>query len=176
MDLDNGCSRSLDPLLYYPAFVIDGGKGTLSNNILGARPDHPFWKLIVKSLEPWSWYYVFPYFTVHYASGQWFETAIWDKYWSRIPADAPEEDIIYRVMADMGEGADRWVFFTQGRGGSWDTWDNQLFSYVGNVMVPWILGHLVWTLVASGGVVGLVVWRNRRRRRKGYTVMGGEMA
>jgi hypothetical protein len=32
-----------------------------------------------------------------------------------MPKDVHEEDKIYRAMMDMGEGADRWVFFTQGR-------------------------------------------------------------
>ncbi|KAK0627958.1 nucleotide-diphospho-sugar transferase [Immersiella caudata] len=173
LDLDNGCSRDLLPLLYYPSFLIDGGKGTLSNNIIGARPGHPFWQLIVDSLIPWSFYYILPYFTIHYASGQWFVTAIWNKYFSRMPADVDEEDNIYRVMMDMGEGGARWVFFTQGRGGSWDNWDNYFFSYIGNVMVPWIVRNVLWFPVVGAVVFGGLYWLRGRsvRGMKGYKVV-----
>ena len=80
LDLDNGCAADLTPLLYYPVFVTDGGHGALSNNILGARPGHPFWKMMIGSLERYNWNYGLPYVIISYASGQWFETAIWEQY------------------------------------------------------------------------------------------------
>jgi mannosyltransferase OCH1-like enzyme len=64
-------------LTHLPAFTTDGGRGALSNNILGSVPEHPFWVLITESLMKYDWNYVFPYITISYASGQWFETAVW---------------------------------------------------------------------------------------------------
>jgi inositol phosphorylceramide mannosyltransferase catalytic subunit len=87
-----------------------------------------------------------------------------------LPADVSEEDKIYRVMMDMGEGGARWVFFTQGRGGSWDNWDNHFFSYIGNVMVPWIVRNVWWFPVVGAVLVGGLVWL-RRSGRKGYKVV-----
>ena len=171
-----GCARSLDPLLSYPAFVVDGGHGTLSNNIIGARPDHPFFVLMTDSLVPWAVNYMLPYFTVHYASGQWFLTAIWERYHGAMAARAdagvsvPDDDRIYRIMTDMRPGSDPWVFFTQGRGGSWDSWDNQVFSFFGNVLVPFLGHHAV--AIVLGSVILVATWASRkrwmpRRKRKG---------
>src|ERR1700761_5206189 len=68
MDLDNGCSEGLEPLLYYPLWVTDGGHGTLSNNILGAVPGHPFWVAVTDALPSYDWNYMLPYINIHYAS------------------------------------------------------------------------------------------------------------
>ncbi|KAK3687159.1 nucleotide-diphospho-sugar transferase [Podospora appendiculata] len=188
VDLDNGCSRSLTPLLYYPAWVTDGGHGALSNNILGARPNHPYWILVTESLIPWGYKYPFPYFTVSYASGQWFETALWERYHrmllSQKPAARNNADKLYRVMMDMRAGAARWVFFTQGRGGSWDQWDNHFFGYIGNILVPRIRRNAGYIFLGAAVLVGVCVWGRRRfgscccclwclggKRRKGYKVL-----
>jgi hypothetical protein len=72
-----GCLTSFTALTHLPAFTTDGGRGALSNNILGSVPEHPFWVLITESLMKYDWNYVFPYITISYASGQWFETAVW---------------------------------------------------------------------------------------------------
>ncbi|KAK0617777.1 hypothetical protein B0T17DRAFT_495739 [Bombardia bombarda] len=168
IDLDNGCSRSLTPLLSLSAFLTDGGHGALSNNLIAARPNHPFWTLVTESLIPWGYKYPFPYFTISYSSGQWFVTALWERYHRQLErlAVTPEEDKIYRIMMDMRDGADRWVFFTQGRGGTWDNWDNHLFSYIGNVLVPRILENLLFIGMGLVAVVGLT-WALRRWCRRG---------
>ncbi|KUJ17407.1 uncharacterized protein LY89DRAFT_696850 [Mollisia scopiformis] len=155
LDLDNGCLTNLEPLLYYPAWLTDGGRGALSNNILASTPMHPFWVLLTDSLIPYNYNYLFPYITISYASGQWFETAIWERYHGS-KKTMKEEEKVYRIMMDdrvqdrVGEG--KWVFFTQERGGTWVNWDNRLFLWVGD--------HLV--LLAVGGVVlgGGGCWMN----------------
>ncbi|KAM7189216.1 Nucleotide-diphospho-sugar transferase [Rhypophila sp. PSN 637] len=167
IDLDNGCMRDLKPLLHYPAWVTDGGQGTLSNNLLGARPGHPFWDLMTDSLIPWGYHYPLPYLAVSYASGQWYETALWEDYHNMLEASgSPEEDRIYRIMMDMREGADRWVFFTMGRGGSWDQWDNHLFGWTGNVLFPWLMRNFIWIALGLGAVVLTHIYLRRRKARK----------
>jgi inositol phosphorylceramide mannosyltransferase catalytic subunit len=89
-------------------------------------------------------------------------------------ADVSEENKVYRVMMGMDEGAARWVFFTQGRGGTWDNWDNRFFSFVGNDLVPWVGGHVVFLSVVVGVVAVGVLWL-RRRRRGGYAPVMKEM-
>ncbi|KAL2023569.1 hypothetical protein VTK56DRAFT_2177 [Thermocarpiscus australiensis] len=176
IDLDNGCSRDLKPLLYYPAWVTDGGHGALSNNILAARPDHPYWKMMTDSLIPWSFNYFFPMITIHYSSGQWFETAIWQRYHAQLPEEPREEDRIYRIMMDMREGAARWVFFTQGRGGTWDRWDKAFFDSIGNRLIPWLGEHAAVLLVVVVAVAGGLLWYRKRRRasKKGYRTVATE--
>ncbi|KAK0715345.1 nucleotide-diphospho-sugar transferase [Lasiosphaeris hirsuta] len=168
IDLDNGCSRDLKPLLSLPGWVTDGGQGALSNNILAARPGHPYWTMMTDSLIPWGYNYLFPYFTIMYASGQWYETAIWQKYHAQLPAEPDEGDRLYRIMMDMRPGAARWVFFTQGRGGSWDNWDNHFFGFIGNMLIPWITGHIFLLALIGGAVGGLVWYRRKLARRAGY--------
>jgi mannosyltransferase OCH1-like enzyme len=91
--------------------------------------------------------YPFPYVTVSYASGQWFETAIWAQYHAMLPNPEKtpgQENRLYRLMMDdrFDEGADPWVFFTQARGGTWIRWDNRMFLWIGDHVALIIIGVL----------------------------------
>ncbi|KAK5654779.1 hypothetical protein OQA88_6815 [Cercophora sp. LCS_1] len=161
LDLDNGCKTDLTPLLYYPMWITDGGRGALSNNVLASSPHHPFWTRLTQSLIPWDYNWVFPYVTISYASGQWFETAIWEEYHSLLPK--PEENPqlehrLHRLMMDDRDGADPWVFFTQERGGTWVNWDNRLFLIIGD--------HLFLFFLVLAGAVSCAAWVGLRIRRR----------
>ncbi|KAK3297341.1 nucleotide-diphospho-sugar transferase [Chaetomium fimeti] len=170
MDLDNGCNTDLTPLLYYPVWVTDGGRGALSNNILGARPNHPFWHRLTLSLLPYDWKWPLPFVTIMYASGQWFLTAMWEEYHALLPKPVDgqqHEHRLYRIMMDMAPGADEWVFFTHQRdgGGTWDNWDNTLFASIGD--------HLLLFFTLLFVAIGLLSWFGlrfyRKYRRGGYS-------
>lgn len=122
------------------------------------------------SLISYAWNYPFPYITISYATGQWFETVVWEKYHAQLPKDAPP---LTRVMMDMRPGAAPWVFFTQERGGTWDNWDNHVFGYIGNNTGE-AVGYLVGFLGAM--VVGFFVTRTVLRcvfyRYRGYRRLG----
>jgi mannosyltransferase OCH1-like enzyme len=167
-----GCKADLTPLLYYPAWVTDGGRGALSNNILGARPNHPFWHRLTLSLLPYNWNWPLPFVTIMYSSGQWFLTAMWQEYHALLPkpdtdAQPQHEHRLYRVMMDMAPDADPWVFFSHqdGGGGTWNNWDNTLFAGIGD--------HLLLFFVVLFAGIGLVVWLGlrcvRRYRKNGYS-------
>lgn len=138
----------MTPLLYYPAFVIDGGRGALSNDVLGASPNHPYWILMTESLTSYSWNYPFPYITISYASGQWFETAIWSKYYKAKGGDEADDGV--RVLSDPRMGEHTLVFWFHTRGGTWDNWDNRLFAWIGSNLLPFFV-------IVSGGIVGIVL-------------------
>ncbi|KJZ71738.1 hypothetical protein HIM_08880 [Hirsutella minnesotensis 3608] len=163
IDLDNGCRKSLEPLLYYPLWITDGGHGTLSNNILGAEPEHPFWKLMTESIMPWADDFVLPYITISYATGQWYETEMWQIYHATKPKDAPD---LLRVMMDSRPTGAPWIFFTAGRGGSWDNWDNQILGWIGNHLFEALL-----YVLAGAGAIGTVAYMALQafRRRRGQT-------
>ncbi|KAL2163009.1 hypothetical protein VTH06DRAFT_6845 [Thermothelomyces fergusii] len=179
MDLDNGCKTDLTPLLYYPVWVTDGGRGALSNNILASRPGHPFWHRLTLSLIPYDWKWPLPYVTIMYATGQWFLTAVWEEYHALLPAPGSSsaagedghgyehEHRLYRVMMDMAPGADPWIFFSHqdGGGGTWNNWDNDLFAAIGDHLL------LSFALLLVG--TWLVAWTAlrclRRSRIGGYT-------
>ncbi|SPQ21514.1 e3fbb43a-4594-4298-85b5-bceb5e26b472 [Thermothielavioides terrestris] len=184
LDLDNTCKVSLKPLLYYPAWVTDGARGALSNNILAARPHHPFWQLVTVSLARYDWKWPLPYVSVMYASGQWFLTAIWEQYHALLPRPAPgagqnqnqnqdpaqpqpHEHRLYRVLMDGRPGADEWVFFGwDGSGGTWNNWDNRLFWSIGQYPLLYLAGLLGVTVLLAWLVVRCV-----RRYQNGYSLL-----
>ncbi|OQE23007.1 hypothetical protein PENSTE_c009G05241 [Penicillium steckii] len=158
IDLDNGCAANLEPLTYYPAFTTDGGHGALSNNIIGGQAGHPFFSLLTDSLAHWQVNYVLPYLTIMHASGQWYFTAIWERYHSllsRQPSTlygTSEHELapLHHILMDMRPGSDPWVFFTQVDGNSWANWDNRVFSFIGD--------HIVSTVVFLTSSAFLIGW------------------
>ncbi|RYP86582.1 hypothetical protein DL770_004881 [Monosporascus sp. CRB-9-2] len=174
LDLDNGCAEKLDALTYIPAFTTDGDRGTLSNNIMGGQPDHPYWHLLTENLIPYKWNWILPYVIISYQSGQWFVTAIWEKYHSLLSSDGIVDGFdgngyepLHRVLMDGRPDTDPWVFFTQTRGGTWSNWDSNLFNWIGEHIVMIILGLFV--------LVGLAFWGCtvciRRRNSRGYQAL-----
>ncbi|MCJ1439458.1 hypothetical protein MMC27_008852 [Xylographa pallens] len=171
LDLDNGCLRDLTPLLYYPTWTTDGGRGALSNNILASIPNHPFWILLTNSLIPYNYNYLFPYVTISYASGQWFETAVWQAYHKTAAGSSPENRL-HRIMMDDRPGVEPWIFFTQERGGTWVNWDNYLFLWIGDHLL--LLGVGLCITVAFVWWAGMRCARwcsERSNERKGYAAL-----
>ena len=166
-----GCLRDLTPLLYYPTWTTDGGRGALSNNILASIPNHPFWVLLTNSLIPYNYNYFFPYVTISYASGQWFETAVWQAYHKTAAGSSPENRL-HRIMMDDRPGVEPWIFFTQERGGTWVNWDNYFFLWIGDHLL--LLGVGLCILVAFVWWVGMrcARWRGEgSHERKGYAAL-----
>ncbi|KAL0466049.1 nucleotide-diphospho-sugar transferase [Neurospora intermedia] len=213
LDLDNGClpsikpgSDSLDALTYFPLWITDGGRGALSNNILAARPNHPFWGRVVAELIEgrgalplgslterlagfwkrwWCLWGVLRYVEISWGVGQWFIGGVWDEYHRMLQlgkkdvvrgdtiegvVDEEVSGRLYRLMMDSRPGMDEWVFFTQGRGGTWHGWDNWLFLEIGDHL--WIFSMVL------GSLVGLMGWLARRywraQRGKGYRKVKSE--
>ena len=131
--------------------------------------------MMTDALVPWSYNYFFPLVTTHFASGQWFLTAIWERYHAQLPEHPADDDMLVRIMMDMREGAARWVFFTQGRGGTWVGWDSGLFDTIGNTLIPWLGGHVVLVALAAT-LVGGLLWYRRRRSSRGYKPLVADIA
>lgn len=106
--------------------------------------------------------------TISYASGQWFETAVWEQYHALLPAPdkTPGQDNrLHRLMMDdRVEIADAWVFFTQARGGTWVNWDNRMFLWIGDHPLIIIFGVLA--------LVGAATWCCLRVARRGKRTRG----
>lgn len=182
-----GCLENLTPLLYYPTWTTDGARGALSNNILASTPQHPFWILLTDSLIPYNWNYFFPYVTVSYASGQWFETAIWETYHASLrkprlrgskdhkefqghgegEQEPEEEQRLYRIMMDSRPGTEPWIYFTHVRGETWENWDNAFFMWIGDHLI--LLGMGVCALLGLLGYGARSCVRRARVKKMGYT-------
>lgn len=128
---------------------------------------HPFWVRLTDALPHFNYNYFFPYVTISYASGQWFETQIWQEYHADRKTAADTEGV--RIMMDEREGGAPWIFFTQERGGTWGNWDNRMFLWIGD--------HVALVILGAVGLISLVVWGivkcvKRSGARKGYKPVG----
>jgi inositol phosphorylceramide mannosyltransferase catalytic subunit len=186
IDMDNGCQRSLEPLLYYPTFVIDPGHGTLMNNILGAAPNHAFWELMTSQLQRYDIWYVFPFVSVMWGAGQWFETQIWE-YYHRVILPARRgsgwkmseegewqregDGQLFRLMRDTRPGAPPPLFFTQGRGRSWDDWDKIYLEWIGDHIVLVLFGGFALGFGAIALLVRYCCLRRRVRKGQEYALL-----
>jgi len=112
---------------------------------------------LTDSLIPYNYNYIFPYITISYASGQWFETSIWQKYHQALPKVNKEighDERLVRIMMDDRPGTEPWIYFTQERGGSWINWDNLMFLWIGD--------HLGLLTLLVGVMVGGTAWAVKR--------------
>ncbi|CAH0019742.1 unnamed protein product [Clonostachys rhizophaga] len=146
IDLDNGCQTSLDALLYYPVFLTDGGSCSLSNNILGATPNHPFWVMFTDNLAYYCHDYFFPYVSISLGGGQWYESLMWEMYHDLKPANDPP---LTRLMIDNHPGYDASAIFTTGRGASWHSWDSQWYSWMWAHCLQGLLGLTMFAIAAG---------------------------
>lgn len=128
------------------------------------------------SIKSHAWNYPLPYITISYATGQWYETKIWEEYHRN---RSPEEPELTRVMMDGRSGAAPWIFFTHTRGGTWDNWDNRMFGWIGEhafLLILMICG-LVVSVVGIAYLIVLLVkryWldsRKGRPRKEGYQLI-----
>ncbi|KAI1361330.1 nucleotide-diphospho-sugar transferase [Xylaria arbuscula] len=172
IDLDNGCKLNLDPVTHLPAFTTFGGHGTLSNNIIGGEPDHPLFHLLTESLISWNWNWILPYVTVSYASGQWYFTAMWEKYHGLIGAHGKEWAPLHYISMDMRPGApEPYLFWNQQHGGTWDNWDSAWFGWLGNNIWFVIEVSMVGVIVFISLIIGCICcfrWRRKRMITASY--------
>jgi mannosyltransferase OCH1-like enzyme len=177
--VSQGCLESLDPITYFPAFTTDGGHGTLSNNIIGGQPGHPFFHLLTESLMSWNWNWILPYVIISYTSGQWFVTAMWQKYHQLLSSDGSLKGFdgfswrpLHHISMDMRPGqAEPYVFWDQRRGGTWDNWDSPWFGWIGShigLVIKEVLGFIAVVALLITGCVWCCKCYARRRRAFAY--------
>lgn len=143
--------------------------------------------MVTESLVKYNYNFMFPYVTISLGSGQWFITAVWEKYFLHLTKKKNEssrhessrndfgrngsggKEGAVRIMMDTRTqnlpGQGKWVFFTQERGGTWEGWDNRVFGWVGDNFVWLIFGVLV--LVGGVWIFGCRGGRGRYRRVRG---------
>lgn len=148
---------------------------------MGGAPQHPFFHLLTEELLRYKWNYILPYVMISYQSGQWFVTAVWERYHALLSGDWEDGDgtvdgfegngyaPLHRVLMDGRPNTDPWVFFTQTRGGTWANWDSDMFNWIGKNIIAILLGVVA--------VVGALIFcctlclRRRGRRTKDYQAL-----
>ncbi|KAK5944894.1 CSG1/SUR1-like protein [Knufia obscura] len=179
IDLDDGCKRRLDPLLSYNAFLRRTVPTGISNDVMGAIPQHPFFLRVIESLQGANRKWVLPYITIMASTGPLFLSVIWKK-WMGEHADledtagtAEEWKGRVRVLMPDEYSGHTWSFFNEFKGNSWHGKDAKLIFWMGK---NWLL------LTAAGTVIvlslGLAMWWIYGRilllgqKRRGYVAVG----
>ncbi|MCJ1363276.1 hypothetical protein MMC16_002383 [Acarospora aff. strigata] len=150
IDLDDGCQRRLDPLLSYPAWVHRTVPTGISNDAMGAVPQHPFFLRVIEALSVYNRNWHLPYITVMYSTGPLFLSVIWKEYMN---SAVNVDDGRVRVLSQVDYNNHPWSFFQEFPGSSWHGNDARLIFWMGS--------H--WMLLTAGGfivagVVGLALW------------------
>lgn len=154
IDLDDGCKRRLDPLLSYTAFVRRTVPTGISNDVMGAVPQHPFFLRVMESLSGANRSWVLPYITIMASTGPLFLSVIWKK-WMGEHAHLDPDTWIGRVRVLLPDEYNQhaWSFFKTYEGNSWHGKDAKLIFWMGK---NWLLLTVLGFLLA--GVLGLGIW------------------
>jgi mannosyltransferase OCH1-like enzyme len=149
IDLDDGCNRRLDPLLSYSAWVRWTVPTGISNDAMGAVPQHPFFLTVIDSLQKYNRNWFMPYITVMYSTGPLFLSVVWKEYMWETRAVTDR----VRILMPDGYKGYSWSFFNITKGSSWHGKDAQTIFWMGK---HWLL--LTVTGFAIAGVVGGALW------------------
>lgn len=149
IDLDDGCARSLDPLLSYSAWVRFTVPTGISNDAMGSVKGHPFFTRVIESLQKYNRNWAMPYITVMYSTGPLFLSVVWKEY---MGTDRPAQDHVRILMPSEYKGHE-WSFFNISKGSSWHGKDAQTIFWMGK---HWLL--LTISGFAIAGVVGFGLW------------------
>lgn len=186
IDLDDGCKRRLDPLLSYNAFVRRTVPTGISNDVMGAIPQHPFFLRVIESLEGANRQWVLPYITIMASTGPLFLSVIWKKWMGEhtdlqtashnLQDGATAADWKGRVRVIMPDeySSHTWSFFREYTGNSWHGKDAQFIFWMGK---NWMLLTVAGTVIVLSA--GLAAWWIYGRlllmgqKRRGYVTVSG---
>ncbi|RYO14569.1 hypothetical protein AA0113_g12242 [Alternaria arborescens] len=114
IDLDDGCNRSLDPLLACPAWVRRTIPTGISNDAMSATPRHPFFLKAIGSLTDYNRCWPLPYTTVMASTEPLFLSIVWRHCNNAGPVDGDRVRILFPEEYNHA-----WSFFTHHLGNSW---------------------------------------------------------
>lgn len=120
MDLDVGCQRSMDPLLYFSVILPATIPVGVSNDLMLSEKDHPFMELVIRSLIPFARQYGTNYPTVMFSTGPMFLSAQYGR-WPKSKDFLSDVRILprrwYGKNTPLEERAD--AYFAHFYGSSW---------------------------------------------------------
>jgi len=137
IDLDDGCNRELEPLLSYPAWVRKTMPTGISNDAMGAVPQHPFFMRVIEEISNYNRNWILPYITVMGSTGPLFLSVMW-RHWSSEGlnvGDGPDGGRV-RILFPDEYNSHSWSFFTHHLGNSWHGKDVQLIFWVSSYIHP----------------------------------------
>jgi mannosyltransferase OCH1-like enzyme len=137
LDLDDGCNRELEPLLSYPAWVRKTMPTGISNDAMGAVPDHPFFNFVVDQIRDYDRSWLLPYITVMGSTGPLFLSVLW-RHWVSNGGNVGDgvDGGRVRIIFPEEYNGHPWSFFTHHLGNSWHAADVQLIFWVSKKPKP----------------------------------------
>lgn len=160
LDLDDGCSRRLDVMRQYPAWLRRTIPTGISNDAMGSVPGHSFFEFVIHKLESYARGYGMPYITVMSSTGPLFLSILW-KQWKR---DALPEGKVHVLMPEEYKGSD-WSLFFINKGSSWHGKDAQTIFWMGR---HWLLLTITGFAVAGVVFAGMFYLWNRAVNKKAH--------
>jgi len=142
IDLDDGCNRSLEPLLSYPAWVRRTIPTGISNDAMGSVPGHPFFLRVIDALPKYNRHWILPYISVMASTGPLFLSIIW-RHWNSEGlnvGDGPDGGRV-RILFPEEYNNHPWSFFTHHLGNSWHGSDVKLIFWVSNFPIRPLARH-----------------------------------
>jgi mannosyltransferase OCH1-like enzyme len=98
----------------------------ISNDAMGAIPQHPFFLSVIDSLQTYNRNWLLPYITVMYSTGPLFLSVIWKEYMQSNPTGSER----VRVLMPDEYNKHSWSFFIHHPGSSWHGKDARLIFWV----------------------------------------------
>lgn len=164
-----GCNRNLLPLLSFPAWM----PGTtnhlgLTQHVMGTIPHHPYFRMLIDSLDSYNYNWLLPYLSIMNAAGPYFVSMVWSTYLSEIK----QADM--QILAQEEYAGYEWSFFTKEAGGSWHHWDTTLFKWIGHNISLFVTLCFISLCAASAGIWWLAyILINRWHARRDYAHVEG---
>ncbi|BGP52649.1 hypothetical protein JCM8202v2_000205 [Rhodotorula sphaerocarpa] len=134
MDLDIGCRRNLDPLLYFRVILPQTIPVGVSNDLMFAEKGHPFMDLVIHNLMTFDHTYGTNYPTVMFSTGPMFLSAVYGM-WPKDTPDGVERHV--RILPRRWYGKNAGVtelpdsFFSHYYGSSWHAEDAGFITFLG---------------------------------------------
>lgn len=148
IDLDDGCKRRLDPLLSYSAWLRRTIPTGISNDAMGASPQHPFFLRVIEHLQNYNRSWFLPYITIMGSTGPLFLSVMWKKYMNHHRNEAPDWVGRVRVLMPDEYSKHSWSFFNIFKGNSWHQGDAKLIFWMGQ--------HWMFLTAAGFGLAGMI--------------------
>ncbi|KZS97669.1 hypothetical protein SISNIDRAFT_481572 [Sistotremastrum niveocremeum HHB9708] len=139
LDLDIGCTKRLDPLLYYPIVLPKTIPVGVSNDLMFAEKGHPFMQQTIHNLVTFDHSWLLNYPTVMFSTGPMFLSAQYGLYNAAHRGEVrilPKS--LYGKNAKPGEAPH--TYFTHYYGSSWHADDAGFITFLGKrgKLLMWI--------------------------------------
>ncbi|GAA5985823.1 hypothetical protein JCM5350_006899 [Sporobolomyces pararoseus] len=171
MDLDIGCRRNMDPLLYFEVILPQTIPVGVSNDLMFAEKNHPFMDLVIHNLITFDHTYGTNYPTVMFSTGPMFLSAQYGL-WPKDVSEGMERQVRvlprrwYGKNAPPSQMTDS--YFDHYYGSSWHAEDAGFITFLGKFGIALMYAGLALVVL---GLVRLL-WSKRSFLRSSPRILG----